>query len=143
MKTKNVVLEEIENHIFDLLVCEKGINLGDFTAQNLRVDVIEGLYDNELLCSLHTLIPAENMKEETHTFRAKYPSDWKQAFKEQHFPEWLKKRYPVKYKSITETIKFIAYNLYPNFPALMPGRCVGSVQHITKTFERYEEDPDR
>ena len=142
MKTKDIVAEEIEKYVLTLLACEKGINLGGFTAQNLRVDVIEGLYDNELLCSLHTLIPAENMKEETHTFRAKYPSDWKQAFKEQHFPEWLKKRYPVKYKSITETIKFIAYNLYPNFPALMPGRCVDSVQHITKTFERYEEDLD-
>ena len=142
MKTKDIVTEDIEKHVLDLLVCEKSLDLGGFTAQNLRVDVIEGLYDNELLCSLHTLIPAENMKEETHTFRAKYPSDWKQAFKEQHFPEWLKKRYPVKYKRITETVKFTAYNLYPKFPALMPSRCAESVQHITKTFERYEEDSD-
>ena len=140
MKTKNVVLEEIENHVLNLLVCEKSLDLGGCVAQNLKLSVIEGLCDNELLYSLHTLIPAENMKEETHIFRAKYPSDWKQAFKEQHFPEWLKKCYPVKYKRITETIKFIAYNLYPKFPALMPGRCAESVQHITKTFERYEEE---
>ena len=140
MKRKNVVLEDIENHILNLLVCEKSLDLGDCVVQNLRVSVTEGLYDNEFLYALHTLIPAEDTKEETHTFGAKYPSDWKQAFKEQHFPEWLKKRYPVKYKSITETVKFTAYNLYPNFPALMPGRCTESVQHITKTFERYEEE---
>jgi hypothetical protein len=27
----------------------------------------------------------------------RYPSDWKQAFKERWFPKWLLKKYPVKY----------------------------------------------
>lgn len=142
MKTKDVVSEEIGKHVLDLLVCEKGLDLSSFVARNLRVSVMQGLYDNELLYALHTLIPAENMKEETHTFGAKYPRDWKQAFKEQYFPAWLKNRYPVKYKEIKEKVKFTAYNLYPKFPINMPDRCLDSVQHIIKSYERYEEDLD-
>ena len=30
----------------------------------------------------------------------KYPTDWKQAFKERWFPKWLLKKYPVKYRII-------------------------------------------
>jgi hypothetical protein len=140
MKRKNVVLEDVGNYIFDLLACEKSLDLGGFVKQNLKLSVMEGLYDNELLYALHTLIPAENMKEETYTLTVKCPFDWKQAFKEQHFPEWLKKRYPVKYKEIKETVKFTAYSLYPKFPALMPDRSMDSIQHITKSYERYEEE---
>lgn len=31
----------------------------------------------------------------------RYPKDWKQAFKERWFPQWLLKRYPVEYKEYT------------------------------------------
>jgi hypothetical protein len=37
----------------------------------------------------------------------KYPADWKQAFKERWFPQWLLKKYPVKYK------QFEVKALYP------------------------------
>jgi hypothetical protein len=67
MKAENVVLEGIRKHVLDLLVSEKSLNLGGFVKQNLKLSVMEGLYDNELLYSLHTLIPAENMKEGKRT----------------------------------------------------------------------------
>jgi hypothetical protein len=60
----------------------------------------------------------------------KHPRDWKQAFKEQHFPMWLKRRYPVKYVEILKKVRFTAYNLYPKFPAMYPDRCIGAIQHI-------------
>ena len=31
----------------------------------------------------------------------RHPKDWKQAFKERWFPQWLLKRYPVEYKEYT------------------------------------------
>ncbi|AID50536.1 hypothetical protein [Bacillus phage CP-51] len=39
------------------------------------------------------------------------PATWWQHFKESHFPSWALKKFPVKYKTLTETIGFKAlYN---------------------------------
>ena len=131
--------EKIIKQTLDLLICEKRFKMGGFCLSNLTVEKVHNLIENELLYSVHTLIPAENVKEETHEFNAKYPCNWKQAFKEQHFPTWLKKRYPVKYKEIAKTVKFTAYNIYPKFPALYPERCKDAIQ-IIKTEEYKDEN---
>ena len=39
----------------------------------------------------------------------KWPWDWWQAFKERWFPDWAKKRWPVKYHHVT----IVARELYP------------------------------
>lgn len=135
MKTKDIVAEGIEKHVLSLLVCEKSFALGGFATQALTVKETRSLLDQHILYCLSTLIPAEKMKEESHTFKAKHPRDWKQAFKEQHFPMWLKRRYPVKYVEISKKVKFTAYNLYPLFPALYPDRCKGAIQHIVTEYE--------
>jgi hypothetical protein len=98
---------------------------------------MHNLFDPELLYTIHTLIPAEKMKEESHTFKVKYPRGWKEAFKEEHFPKWLKRRYPVKYIERTEKVKFTAFNLYPMFPAVYQDKCKDSVQHIVTEYETY------
>lgn len=132
---EDIITEDVVKHTLDLLICEKQFKLGELCASHLTVERVSSWLENELMYSLHTLIPAENMKEETHTFNAKYPLNWKQAFKEQHFPTWLKKRYPVKYKEITKTVKFTAYNIYPKFPAMYPERCKDAIQIITMDRE--------
>lgn len=137
MVTKDIVAEGIKTHILTLLSCEKGFNLGGFAVQNLTVERISGLLNHELMYSLHTLIPAEKMKEESHTFKVKYPRDWKEAFKEAHFPKWIKKMYPVKYIEKTKKVKFTAYNLYPLFPAVYPDKCKRAVQRIVTDYECY------
>ena len=43
----------------------------------------------------------------------KYPSDWKQAFKERFFPQFLLDRFPVQYT----IIKYDTTVLYPNIKA--------------------------
>jgi hypothetical protein len=121
--------------VLSLIACEKSFNFGGFVIQHLTVEEIRSLFDQEILYSLHTLIPAEKMKEERHTFKVKYPCDWKEAFKEAHFPKWLKKMYPVNYIEKTEKVKFTAYNLYPKFPAIYPDRCKGAIQHIGTEYE--------
>ena len=40
--------------------------------------------------------------------RIYHPEDWKEAFKERWFPDWLKKKYPVKYKI------YDAYMIFPD-----------------------------
>ena len=134
-KEEDRITEDIVKHTLDLLICEKRFELGGFCASRLTVERVPGRLEKELMYSLHTLIPAENVKEETHTFNAEYPLDWKQAFKEQHFPTWLKKWYPVKYKEIKKVVKFTAYNIYPKFPAMYPERCKDAIQIITMNRE--------
>ena len=50
----------------------------------------------------------------------KYPSTWWDSFKEQKFPLWLKKRYPVKWTY--ERFSFVS--LYPDFKPSLPSSCI-------------------
>lgn len=138
MKKEALITEKCVKQTLDLLISEKRFTLGGFALKNLTVERVPGWIEKELIYSLHSLIPAENVKEETHVFNVEYPCDWKQAFKEQHFPAWLKKRYPVKYTEIKKTVNFTAYNLYPKFPAVFPERCKDAIQIIHKTVEQDE-----
>jgi len=54
--------------------------------------------------------------DEIKVYDAEFPEDWWQAFKERWFPQWLKKRYPVKYKQIVIN----ARALYPSYKAVVP-----------------------
>ena len=51
----------------------------------------------------------EMMVQEISNSGIEYPADWKEAFKERWFPDWIKKKYPVKYK------KYDAYMIFPDF----------------------------
>ena len=44
-----------------------------------------------------------------HTPAVKYPANWKEAFREQFFPHWLLKRFPIRYKHVV----FRAEVVYP------------------------------
>jgi len=126
-------------HTLDILVSEKRFAIGGFAYDNLKVERIRDFGRTELLYSLHTLIPAENLKEETHTVTVEYPETWWQAFKEQYFPLWLKVECPIKYKTKSETVTFTAYNLYPKYPKFTPERCEDAVRTICKSMVYQEE----
>ena len=133
------IYDDSIKHTLALLVCEKQFVLGGFAYQNLKVDRIGDFGRTDLLYSLHTLIPAEHLKEETHTVTVEYPETWWQAFKEQYFSTWLKKKCPIRYKKKAETVTFTAYNLYPKFPRFTPERCEDAVQTIYKSVAYQEE----
>jgi len=52
--------------------------------------------------------------------RFKYPSDWREAFKERWFPAWAKEKWPVKYKNVSVQI----HGYYPEF------RCESLGKHV-------------
>jgi hypothetical protein len=138
---ENIIkMDECVKHTLVFLISEKRFVLGGFAYKNLSVDRIEDLARTKLLYSVRTLIPAEKLKEETHTVTVEYPGSWWQAFKEQYFPLWLKAKCPIKYKTKSETVTFIAYTLYPKFPAIMPERCVDAIQTIVKTVDSGAEE---
>jgi len=134
------ICDKTVKHTLDLLVREKRFALSGYALRSLSVDrIADYTYDN-LLYSLHTLIPSEKMKEEKHTITVSYPATWWQALKEQYLSPWLKKRYPIKNKTKSETVTFTAYNLYPKFPDIMPERCIDAVQTIIKSVDYGAED---
>ena len=45
-----------------------------------------------------------------------YPANWKEAFKERWFKEWMLEKWPVKYNNVCIDVKAI----YPEFRASMP-----------------------
>lgn len=135
-----IISDDSVNATLDLLVCEKRFALGEFAYQNLKVKRIKDYARSELIYSLHTLIPSENLKEETHTVTVEYPASWWQMFKERYFPTWLKMKCPIKYKTKAETVTFRAYNLYPKFPAIMPDRCIDAMRTIVKSVDQGAEE---
>ena len=132
------ICDDSIKYTLDILTSEKRFVMGGFAYENLEVERIKDFGRHELLYSVRTLIPAENLKEATHTVTVEYPETWWQAFKEQYFPARLKKKCPIRYKKKSETVKFTAYNLYPKFPRVVPERCVAAVQTIYKS-EVYQE----
>lgn len=135
MKPEDILLEKVDIHTLTLLACEKSFDMGKFALQTLTVERVKSLFEDELEYAMRALVPAENVYEKTDTLRVEYPSNWKEAFKEEHFPNWLKKRFPVKYKRETKTIKFTAYDIYPDFPWAFQDMYGKRVRQIIETIE--------
>lgn len=49
-----------------------------------------------------------------------FPATWWDMFKEQHFTEGMKKRFPVKHKTHNKTVTFREIMKYPNYPTPLP-----------------------
>lgn len=61
--------------------------------------------------------------------KVKYPANWKESFKERWFPEWLLKKYPVKYSYIQLAA------LYPQLH--LPSDQYPPIFHAVKMKEPY------
>ena len=127
-------------HVLDFLVCSKDFGFSGEALKRLNIDEIKDYLEMELEYQLHTLIPAESVKEAKHIVSLYYPATWWQAWKEMHYPNWLQNRWPVIYKEKKETVTFTAYNVYPRWPAMDPNRCRDSFCAIvTKSEETWNE----
>jgi hypothetical protein len=139
MKPEDILPEKVDTHTLTLLARKKCFSMGKYALENLSVEKVTSLFENELLYAMRTLIPAENVCEEEHTLSVKCPFNWKEAFKEQHFPKWLKALFPIKYKTKTETAKFTVFDMYPEFPVLPSDFGSNHIRHTMKITEGEEE----
>lgn len=124
----------IKQYILKRLAVRRDFVLGGHALHGLTVEKYTDELVNQIIYSVRTMIPAEDTKEETHTVCVNYPDGWWNAFKYQYFPTWLVERYPIKYITKKETVKFTAYNLYPKFPEVYP-ECGDGRQIIIKYVE--------
>jgi hypothetical protein len=82
------------------------------------VDIIDYL-PNAILLNIRGYLWGESQTVATKRF----PSDWKEWFKERWFPSWLKRKFPVKYQEWTVKADVI----YPNLKISRP-----SDEHVIK-----------
>ncbi len=129
---------EIKQLVIDRLNTQRDFAISGCALQSLTISKYKDVLMNQIMYSVRALIPAENVKESTHTVSVEYPDGWWNAFKEQYFPAKLLKRYPVKYVTKTETVTFTAYNLYPKFPEVYP-ECGDTRQVIIQYVDAVED----
>ena len=118
MSDETIKTEEILLH---LLKSEADVVFDGHAIESFKLDSNYSPILRAFVYRLHTMIPAENMKEEIHVVSVEYPDGWWNAFKEQYFPKYILKRFPVKYATKRDTVKFTAYMLYPRLPRVLRG----------------------
>jgi hypothetical protein len=105
---KKISLEKITIH------CRKEISLGELE------DIPHGEWSawmhpmrRVMILELHSYIWGKRKTFE----EVRWPSDWKEAFKERWFPKWLLEYCPVRY----EIRQYDAIAAFPNLKTDMPG----------------------
>jgi hypothetical protein len=105
-KTDTIATEELEYiKACSMAWVQKSELLQYFHPGDVKVDMslLEPTLDHYLSIRLVVRMLSERPKDET----VSYPADWWQAFKEQYFPEWLLRHFPVKMESVIISIAAI------------------------------------
>ncbi len=105
-------------------------------AQAINQNVADSLsastyYDHiidAIALQLKGWVLAEKLEDHIRTVRLvaefRYPATWWQMFKEQHFPSWLRDRFPVRYKTERQEkarkVSFKKYATYPHTTLQVP-----------------------
>jgi len=108
----------IQEMVLHLLSLETDVILSGTALKNLTVEKRHSFIKDSILYKIHTIVPAENVKTSSHTLSVNTPDGWFQMFKESYFTKWLKTRFPIVYKKISETVTFDAYVIYPQLPEI-------------------------
>ena len=105
---KTITLEKIK------IGCQQYIS--GMMLANMKLDISKCHFEDALIMHLRTFTMKESVKEETFTFTHKKPKNSWHLFKQEWFPKWLLKDFPIEYETIIEKVKFEAYEVYPQLP---------------------------
>lgn len=105
------------------------------TAERLTsIHQYEDVITRDLVFETDRLVYSDCLRDETVTVVAEIeiPSSWWQHFKQDTFPAWLLRRFPVKTKKITRSNSktFKAMALFPDFVPSYPGDLGKVVYHV-------------
>lgn len=100
---------------------------------NLKFETWKEETINALVYQLSTHILAEEIENRTKTVCFEHPISWWQMFKQQYFPKYLLKRFPIKTEKDTRLVTFKKYATYPKFPAIAFPKDYGG-KIVYKTF---------
>lgn len=93
---------------------------GEFSCDQMQLNVEPDFYARQFRGMLWTYVMSETLKEKTEEVTFSYPASWWQHFKAECFPEWLRKRYPVRMTVETRHVHFSAKEIYPMFAEKFP-----------------------
>lgn len=97
------------------------------TLATTKLDVIEKSAINALVFQLRAEVMAEKLEERTQMVTFEVPKSWWQHFKQEHFPKWLLKKFPVKLESYTRFMTFEHYATYPELPLVFSKDKIGKI----------------
>lgn len=111
--------DEIKEVVLEKMRFSINQQISTMELQNVSVDGYINYITQSLVVQLTTQVAGHRFED------ALYPADWKEAFKERWFPEWLLERSPV----VNRPLSVLA--LYPKLPLPPEGDMV-PVFHVTK-----------
>lgn len=107
------------------------------TLATTKLDVIEDNVIDALVFRLEAEVMTEKLEDRTQTTTFEVPKSWWQHFKQEWFPGWLLKRFPVKFESYFKTVIFKHYATYPQLPLVFRPDEVGRI--VYKDFVTVKE----
>ena len=104
-------MNNIETILLEKIRFEYGMIIPEDILGSLTVEEIIDFETNGLKVFFRIFILGRKIKEETKESIILYP-DWWNHFKACHFPKWLKRRFPIKFKY--EPVTILHYHLCPH-----------------------------
>lgn len=102
---------------FELLRVGASKSIGRTTIESMQLKTYEVSWLDGLVLDITADLLADRLAEDRYKRQVifKYPASWLQHLKEQKAPEWFKRKYPVKYQTVTKTVnvQFKRYATYP------------------------------
>jgi hypothetical protein len=89
--------------------------LKDVQAEEVR----DWMYEN-LLVRLSAYVLTEQLADEYHPVSLGLPATWWQHLKQDHAPEWFKRRWPVRFRKMTCQIHVRTSGTYPDMKMALP-----------------------
>ena len=91
--------------------------LGKDIIDSMQFDEYNDALTNNIIHRLEFEVLSNKIVDDKYTFQLefKYPATWFQYLKQDKFPKWFIKKYPVRYKTETrkKSAKFSRYAIYP------------------------------
>lgn len=116
--------------------------IGRTTLDNMKMSNWWEGPTEDLVLRLSSYMLAQRIVDDTYEFEYKIPATWWQHFKAEKFPLSWKLRWPVKYRTEKEIVKFVRHATYP-MASLIPKehkdfftQKLGGVEVIKDSIER-------
>jgi len=103
---------EIHRKTYDIVPFQKEIRISNSVNQSFEAIRLHSYIHNEEITRFFAEIVGERIVK-NFEYEFKKPATWFQHFKESCFPNFLLKKFPVKYTSETQKIDFTQYRIFP------------------------------
>ena len=110
--------EKVEELVLEQLRFGTQILIPQAVIDNAKVDAEFNAMMGGWLVTLRSFVWGEGVQADTYTVEFTFPATWWQHFKAKHFPEWLKKKFPVKTETLKRHIAIERKAVFPKFATL-------------------------